>query len=102
MKEALKELRKIAQMPDQKHWNCTEMRERALEEWIEKWIIELTYEQSVLNQRYLSSDFQDFLKEHIGEKLSEQAMEEAIEITSEEVKLKGKMVCIRRKPKNLD
>lgn len=99
MKDALKELRKIVQMPDQKHWNCTEMRERALEEWIEKWFIELEYEQSVLNKRYLSLDFEEFLKEHVGKKLSEQALEEAIEITSDNTKLKGKMICLRRKPK---
>jgi hypothetical protein len=99
MKEALKELRKIAQMPDQKHWNCTEMRERALEEWIHNWFVELEYEQSVLNQKYLSSDFEDFLKEHVGKKLVEQAMEEAIEITSDKNRIKGKMSCLRRKPK---
>ena len=98
MKEALKELRKIAQMPDQKHWNCTEMRERALEEWINKWIIELNYEQTVINRRYLTSDFEDFLKEHVGKKLADQAMEDAIEITSEKTKLNGKLVCLRRKP----
>lgn len=100
MKEALKELRKIIQMPDQKHWNCTEMRERALEEWIHNWFIELEYEQSVLNQKYLSSDFEDFLKEHVGKKLVEQAMEEAVEITSDKSKIKGKITCLRRKPKN--
>lgn len=100
MKDALKELRKIVQMPDQKHWNCTEMRERALEEWIEKWILELEYEQAVLNKRYLSLDFEEFLKEHVGKKLSEQALEEAVEITSDNTKLKGKMVCLRRKPRS--
>jgi len=99
MDKALKELRKIVQMPDQKHWNCTEMRERALEEWIEKWFVTLFYEQSVLNERYLSSDFEDFLKEHIGKKLVEQAMEDAVEITKEKNKLKGKMTCLRRKAK---
>lgn len=99
MKEALKELRKIIQMPDQKHWNCTEMREKALEDWIERWFIELEYEQTVLNQRYLSLDFEEFLKEHIGKKLSEQAMEEVIEITKQKTNIKGKMVCLRRKAK---
>ena len=102
MSKALKELRKIVQMPDQKHWNCTEMRERALEEWIEKWLVELSYEQSVLSERYLTLDFEDFLKEHIGSKLTEQVMEEAVEITKEKTKLKGNMVCLRRKAKNLE
>jgi hypothetical protein len=99
MKEALKELRKIAQMPDQKHWNCTEMRERALEDWIEKWIIQLEYEQSVLNPRYLDIEFQDFLKEHIGKKLTDQAMEDAVEISTEKTKIKGNLICLRRKAK---
>ena len=102
MKEALKELRKIAQIPDQKHWNCMEIRERALEEWIEKWIVQLEYEQSVLNQKYLSLDFEDFLKEHVGKKLADQAMEDAIEITCEKTRLTGRMVCLRRKPLKLD
>jgi hypothetical protein len=53
----------------------------------------------VLNQKYLSSDFEDFLKEHVGKKLVEQAMEEAIEITSDKNRIKGKMSCLRRKPK---
>ena len=100
MKEALKELRKIVQMPDQTHWNCTEIRERALEEWIDKWILELEYEQAVLNQRYLSLDFEEFLKEHVGKKLAEQAMEEAIDITKQKTQLKGKLVCLRRKAKS--
>jgi hypothetical protein len=99
MKEALKQLRKIAQIPDQKHWNCTEMREKALEEWINSWIIELEYEQSVLSQRYLSIDFEEFLKEHVGKKLAEKAMEDAIDIKTEKTLLKGKLVCLRRKGK---
>ncbi len=100
MKEALKELRKIIQMPDQKHWNYVEMRERALEEWINTWIIQLDYEQSVLDQRYLKLEFEDFLKEHIGNKLTDQAMESAVEITKEKTKIKGSLTCIRRKPKS--
>lgn len=100
MKEALKQLRKIIQMPDQKHWNYVEMRERALEEWIDMWVIQLDYEQSVLDQRYLKLDFEDFLKEHIGNKLTDQAMESAVEITKEKTKIKGSLTCIRRKPKS--
>jgi hypothetical protein len=100
MKEALKELRKIIQIPDQKHWNYVEMRQRALEEWIDNWITQLEYEQSVLDQRYLNSEFEDFLKEHIGKKLTDQAMEDAIEITKEKTKIKGNVTCLRRKPRS--
>jgi benzoyl-CoA reductase/2-hydroxyglutaryl-CoA dehydratase subunit BcrC/BadD/HgdB len=97
MKDALKELRKVVQIPDQKHWNCMEMRERALEEWIDKWIIVLEHEQTVLNSRYLTTDFQDFLKEHVGKKLTEKAMEDAIDITMENTKIKGKLACLKRR-----
>jgi benzoyl-CoA reductase/2-hydroxyglutaryl-CoA dehydratase subunit BcrC/BadD/HgdB len=97
MKDALKELRKVVQIPDQKHWNCMEMRERALEEWIDKWIIVLEHEQTVLNSRYLTTDFQDFLKEHVGKKLTEKAMEDAIDITMENTKIKGKLTCLKRR-----
>lgn len=100
MKEALKELRKIIQMPDQKHWNYVEMRERALEEWVNTWIIQLDYEQSVLDQKYLKLEFEEFLKEHIGNKLTDQAMESAVEITSEKTKIKGSLTCLRRKPRS--
>ena len=100
MKEALKQVRKIIQMPDQKHWNYVEMRERALEEWINTWIIQLNYEQSVLDQKYLNVEFEDFLKEHIGNKLTDQAMESAVEITKEKTKIKGSLTCIRRKPRS--
>ena len=99
MKEALKELRKIIQMPDQKHWNYVEMRQRALEDWIDSWIIQLEYEQSVLDQRYLNSEFEDFLKEHIGSKLTDQAMEGAVDITTEKTRIKGSLTCLRRKPR---
>jgi benzoyl-CoA reductase/2-hydroxyglutaryl-CoA dehydratase subunit BcrC/BadD/HgdB len=75
------------------------MRERALEDWIEKWIIQLEYEQSVLNPRYLDIEFQDFLKEHIGKKLTDQAMEDAVEISTEKTKIKGNLICLRRKAK---
>lgn len=100
MSDALKELRKIIQMPDQKHWNYVEMREKALEDWISNWIIELTHEQAVLSQRYLGLEFEEFLKEHIGTKLAEQAMEDAIEITKENTQIKGKLICLRRKVKS--
>lgn len=100
MKEALKELRDIIRMPDQKHWNYVEMRERAFEDWIERWFVILEHEQSVLDQRYLNSEFEDFLKEHIGRKLTDQAMEDSIEITKEKTRIKGKLTCLRRKAKN--
>jgi hypothetical protein len=99
MKQALDQLRKIAQMTDQKHWRSTEMRERALEEWIESWLVEVSYEQSVLNQKFMTSDFEDLLKERVGKHLFDETMEEAVQITKGKNNIKGNLVCLRRKQK---
>jgi hypothetical protein len=100
MKEALKQLRKIVQMPDQKHWNCTEMRERALEEWINQWILHIDREQLVLNPKLLTSDFEDLIKERIFTNMLDDIMTEAAIITQERNRIKGELVCLRRKPKS--
>jgi len=102
MKEALKELRNIVKTPDQKHWEATKMREYALEEWIEKWIVHLEEELTVLNEKFMTSDFEDFLKEQVAKKLAESAMEDAVIIKKDKNKIKGSLTCIRRLPKKLD
>ena len=99
MKEAIKELRKLVQIPDQKHWNCMEMRERALEEWLEKWIIDLNVEQSALNFSKMPLDVQDLLKEQLISGILDQVMTDVAVITTQPNKLLGEMSCIRRKPK---
>ena len=100
MKEALAQLRKIIQMPDQKHWHSTKMREHALEEWIYRWLLEVSYEQSVLNQKFMISEFEDLIKERVGKHLFDETMEEAVEITKGKNNMRGNLTCIRRKPRN--
>lgn len=97
MKKSLDELRKIAKMKDQKHWNATEMRERALEEWIYKWIEEISCEQLVLNQKHMDLEFQDFIKEHVAKKISEQQLESCIDFNKRDNSIIGHVVCLRRK-----
>jgi hypothetical protein len=96
----LKELRKIVQMPDQKHWNCTEMRERALEEWINKWVIAIKETQLTLNLKQMPIDIEDMLKEQVVAGILDQVMTEVATITKENNRLTGELVCIRRKPKS--
>lgn len=99
MKDALKELRQIAQIPDQKHWNYMEMRERALEDWIEKWIISIKKEQSALNYNKMPSEVQDFLKEQLISGILDEVMTDVAGITTNSTKITGELVCLRRKPK---
>jgi hypothetical protein len=99
MKEALKELRKIIQIPDQKYWNCMEMRERALEEWIERWIVAIKREQSALNYNKMPLDVQDLLKEQLISNILDELMTDAATITTNPTKITGELVCLRRKAK---
>lgn len=99
MKEALAELRKVIQIPDQKHWNCFEMRERALEEWINKWIIGMKHEQSALNFNKMPLEMQDLLKEQLISQILDQLMEQAAVITTGSNKIAGEITCLRRRAK---
>jgi hypothetical protein len=100
MNEALSQLRKIAKITDQKHWNCTEMRERALENWINHWIIQLNKEQLILNTKDLPINFEDLIKERLFTNMLDDIMTEAAVITKEPNKIKGELLCIRRKAKS--
>lgn len=95
----LDELRKIIAMPDQKHWNYVEMRERALNDWIDRWLTHLSREQLVLNQRNLPSEAEDYLKEKLFVDMVDQIMEENAVITKENNKITGELICLRRNPR---
>jgi hypothetical protein len=99
IEKALKELRQVIKMPDQKHWNCTEMRERALEDWISRWITVVNKEQLVLNHKTMPSEYEDYLKERLFSEILDQVMEESSVITKEKNKMVGELVCLRRNPK---
>lgn len=99
MKDALKELRKIAQMPDQKHWRCTEMRERALEEWISRWIVDIKREQAALSFNKMPLEMQDMLKEQLIAQILDELMTDVAIISTQPNKITGEMTCLRRKAK---
>lgn len=87
-------------MQDQKHWKRTEMRERALEEWINQWILRIDQEQLVLNPKVMTSEFEDALKERLFTNMLDDIMTEAAVITKESNKIKGELICLRRKAKS--
>jgi fructose-1,6-bisphosphatase len=97
--KAIDELRKIIAMPDQKHWNYVEMRERALEEWLEKWMSHLIVSQSVVNVKNLPSEVEDYMKEQLFMAMLDSIMEESAIITKEKNKITGELICLRRNPK---
>lgn len=97
--KAIKELHEVIKMPDQKHWNYVEMRERAMYDWIERWFTTLEREQLVMNQKKMPSEYEDYLKERMFHEMLDQIMEENSVITKENNKIVGELVCLRRIPK---
>jgi hypothetical protein len=97
--KAIKELRDVIKMPDQKHWNYVEMRERAMEDWVARWFTTLEREQLVMNQKKMTSEYEDYLKEKLFHEMLDQIMEENSVITKENNKIIGELVCLRRNPK---
>lgn len=86
-------------MPDQKHWNYVEMRERALNDWLERWICHPSVSQSVINQKNIPSELEDYMKEQLFVAMLDTIMEESAIITKEKNKITGELVCLRRNPK---
>jgi hypothetical protein len=97
--KAIKELRDVMKIPDQKHWNYVGLREEALNEWVHRWITTITREQSVINQKNMPHEYEDYMKERLFSEMLDQIMEENSVITKEKNKMVGELVCLRRNPK---
>lgn len=97
--QAIKELRKIIKIPDQKHFHRTKVRESALEDWINSWIVETEESQLVLNSKFFTTEFRDILKERLGAKIIDRLMEDMIHINADANKITATLVAIRRKKK---
>jgi hypothetical protein len=99
MKSALTELEKIIKMKDEKAFKYSENREKALKVWIFDWISQVEASQLVVNPKYISSEFDDVLKEQLTKNVLEQVTEEAVEFTKSANKISSKLIVIRKKPK---
>lgn len=82
MNKALQELRTIAKINHLSAFNGDELRIQAIEDWITRWVIELTQEQTVLHQKELPFEIIDAVKEHMAKELSETIIEECANFQS--------------------
>lgn len=98
--EALKELRDLIKLPD---WNtvCPEKnRLEQLEYWFDRWIVEAEYSQSVVDTKYLTSEFNDVIKLKLAQSLGEESLaENCISYKTQEKKITASMCSLRRKAK---
>lgn len=96
MKEkSIKELYKIMAMEGLDRKSGRVARERALEEWIKDWIVEVSTSQSVIKDT-LSSEEDDFLKYYLAYQIGDRLMDECIEVNSEKRKISTKLLALKR------
>lgn len=99
MRNALVELEKLIKMKDDKAFKYSESREKALKAWMYDWISQVEASQLVVNPKYITSEFDDLLKEQLTKNVLEQVTEEAVEFTKSSNKIESKLAVVRKKPR---
>jgi hypothetical protein len=95
--KALKDLLAIAEIT---HVNGNYSRMMAQQDamvaWFNKWVVELNASETVLHEKYLTSEYKDLIKERLVYNMVESVTEECAEIKVDGRKTKVKMYALRR------
>lgn len=100
MDKCIKELKAIIEIKDDPQWQYSKSRNKALNQWLDKWLAEIEVSQLVMNTKYMTSEFQDVIKEQLARNCQEQLAEEVIEYTTTNNKVQSKMLALRKKPRS--
>lgn len=97
--EALKELLAIIKLPDWSEFCPEKVREEQLKAWIDRWIVDVEFSQSVVDSKYLTSEFNDIIKMKLAQSAAEDLAENCMSYKVEKKKITGAMMAFRRKSK---
>jgi hypothetical protein len=93
---AIKELYNIIKVEDWTNFCPEKNRQALLDEWIEKWMIQVEQSQSVVNPKLLDSEHSDFIKYRMGQILGEALTEECVSFETDKKQIKARMVGLKR------
>ena len=96
---AIKELHNILKVQDWTNFCPEKNRAKLLEQWVEKWIVEVEESQSVVNKMYLDSEHLDLIKYKLGEALGQSLAEECVTYRTEDRNISASLLGFRRKEK---
>lgn len=99
MNKCLKELYNIMKIQDWTSFNPEKDRVEALNKWISKWIVSVDQSQIVLNFNKLPVEHRDLVKYKLASDIAEHLAETCIEYKSEEHRINGTMMGLRREIK---
>lgn len=97
--DALTELRNIIKLPD---WapHCPEkLRVEQLEDWINRWIVQVEFTQAIVNTKYLNSEYSDIIKLKLAQSLAEDIAENCTTYSTQDKKITANLCALRRKEK---
>lgn len=97
--KALDELKEIMRIRDDKAFHSSKTREAELKEWIYRWIVEVDSSQLVMDSKYLTSEYEDTLKERLALNMLEKVTEECVAYSEAKNKISSEMLVFRRKPR---
>lgn len=91
----LTELMKIANIQGLTRSDGVEAREKAVKQWVEDWIGEYSFEQTIIKKDF-SLEEMEFLKYHSAKCMSEILMEDCVYMNLNENKLRVKTFCLKK------
>ena len=87
--KAIKELFLICDIESDDNSVGWRRRRDAMEQWVERYLVTVDTQQSVLNPSVFESDFMDFIKESLAKKLAEDLTTSTVyDITDKKIKAK--------------
>lgn len=91
---SVRELRDLTKIPDDS------LRGQLLEDWCNRWFVEVEYAQDVVDTAVLSSEHSDLIKIKLAQSLAaEELVEECITFGTGKKKITASMVGLRRRGK---
>lgn len=95
MTDAFEKLFNIMEIEGISGRNGVNARRQALREWIDDWVVEISFSQPVIKTKF-NAEEEDFLKYYLGYQLGEGLMDECVEIDSTNNVLNAKVLGIKR------
>lgn len=96
---AIAELYKLIRKKDWSDFYPEKIRQQMLDMWIEKWITNVEYSQSVVDTKYLSVEYNDAIKTKVSQSIAEDLMEECVDYRVKDREILGEVTALRRERK---
>jgi hypothetical protein len=93
--EALKQLRNILKIEGIDSISGSKAREKAFEEWVNDWVVEVSASQPIIKKNLTSED-EDFIKYFMAYKLGEELMNDCVQVDSEVTNITTKVMALKR------